>query len=179
MRGKPALDETGARYGRLVVLCKGDPFRTGFKWLCVCDCGRTHQATSNNLRTGNTKSCGKCGAFVLKGDEAACRQAHSGYRRHARGRGHSFELTVEQFRQITSRDCHYCGSPPSNRMRGAKTVRNPVDYIYNGIDRVNNEAGYILSNVVPCCHVCNRAKSDMPHSDFMEWISRLRNHKVA
>lgn len=38
---------TGSRYGD-----------TKARWKCVCDCGLTVIATANNLRNGNTKSCG-------------------------------------------------------------------------------------------------------------------------
>jgi hypothetical protein len=176
MRSSSAIDETGARYGRLVVVGRGERYRESFKWLCMCDCGNTHQVMGSNLRMGYSRSCGRCGAFVLKGDEAACRQAHHNYRRHAASRGHGFELSVDEFRAVTSRNCHYCGSPPANKFRRSTRVRSADDYIYNGIDRVDNGLGYVSGNIVPCCHVCNRAKSDMPQLDFLAWIDRVISH---
>lgn len=177
MRGKPAIDETGGRYGRLVVIGKGDPYRSAFKWLCACDCGNTHQVSGTNLRTGQVRSCGRCSAFLLRGDEAACRQAHNSYRSHARRRGYEFDLTVEQFRSVTQRPCQYCGSPPDNTHKPARPRPGAEPYIYSGIDRVDNSVGYIESNVVPCCHICNRAKSDMSLDAFHAWISRIRRMK--
>lgn len=58
-----SIDLTGQRYGRLVVVdyykskkdAKGKPIRY---WKCRCDCGNIVNTCTNNLRRGNTKSCG-------------------------------------------------------------------------------------------------------------------------
>lgn len=177
MRGKHAIDETGARYGRLVVLAKGESYKAGFKWLCMCDCGNAHQVTGSNLRLGYARSCGKCSAFTLRGDEAACRQAHNNYRRNARYRGFEFGLEVSEFRMITQAACHYCGADPDNQHKPARATRGALNYVYNGIDRVDNAKGYVAGNMVACCKACNRAKSDMPQGEFLAWIDRLTNHR--
>ena len=57
------IDMTGQRYGRLVVLgYEGTHYSKGFNahstWRCKCDCGKEIVVIGNNLRTGNTKSCG-------------------------------------------------------------------------------------------------------------------------
>lgn len=52
------------------------------------------------------------------------------------------------------------------------------DYTYNGIDRVNNDIGYIKNNCIPCCKICNRAKNSMSYDDFLNWIKILvKNNK--
>lgn len=55
--GKPLIDLTGRRFGRLTVL-----ERAGFNgktlWRCVCDCGNETTALSSNLRKGMSRSCG-------------------------------------------------------------------------------------------------------------------------
>lgn len=53
-------DETGRRYGRLVVV--GLSERTNKRrmayWVCQCDCGNIKIARGVDLRSGGTKSCG-------------------------------------------------------------------------------------------------------------------------
>jgi hypothetical protein len=48
---------TGQRFGRLTVKCcaegDGKPH-----WLCQCDCGNECVVVGENLRSGNTRSCG-------------------------------------------------------------------------------------------------------------------------
>lgn len=53
------IDLTGQRFGRLVVIERIKNDEKGYvQWLCQCDCGNKIKVFSNNLRKGNTKSCG-------------------------------------------------------------------------------------------------------------------------
>ena len=49
------LNLVGHTYGRLIVIEETDTPR---RWLCSCECGNEHVATTNGLRTGRVKSCG-------------------------------------------------------------------------------------------------------------------------
>lgn len=63
---KTRLNIAGQRYRRLVVISphSQDKFRR-WKWNCLCDCGRMVVVSSNNLRTGNSKSCGCLDAEMI------------------------------------------------------------------------------------------------------------------
>ena len=53
------IDLTGKRFGKLTVIERTqNDLSYGSKWLCRCDCGNTVVVLSNNLRRGNTRSCG-------------------------------------------------------------------------------------------------------------------------
>lgn len=56
--GKPMIDRTGQRFGRLTVLTiDRERTKPGFiYWLCQCDCGKTTSVISGGLR--KTISCG-------------------------------------------------------------------------------------------------------------------------
>ena len=61
----PALvDLTGMRFGRLSVKRKSNPKKGyhGSMWECVCECGNTTIVNAQNLKSGNTTSCGCYGA---------------------------------------------------------------------------------------------------------------------
>jgi hypothetical protein len=47
-------DLQGQRFERLVAL----EYAGGGKWLCECDCGNTTSVFAQNLKKGNTRSCG-------------------------------------------------------------------------------------------------------------------------
>lgn len=51
-------DETGKRYGRLVVVERAGTKGTYAAWRCRCDCGNETMASGKHLRNGNTASCG-------------------------------------------------------------------------------------------------------------------------
>ena len=42
----------------------------------------------------------------------------------------------------------------------------------------NSELGYIKSNCVPCCYICNRAKNILSREDFLNWIKRVYNYAI-
>ena len=51
-------------------------------------------------------------------------------------------MTREEFYKITKSDCHYCGSPPLT----LHTAYGGSEYLYNGIDRIDNDKGYSSDN---------------------------------
>lgn len=58
-RGRPAIDLTGQRFGRLEVLYRnGSTKNHQAIWHCKCDCGNEKDIIGNDLRSGKTTSCG-------------------------------------------------------------------------------------------------------------------------
>lgn len=58
-RASNAIDLIGKRFGMLVcVVSVGVDKRQSRLWSCRCDCGGTTIASTGNLRSGNSKSCG-------------------------------------------------------------------------------------------------------------------------
>lgn len=52
-------DLTGQRFGRLLVVSRAGITTDGKAvWLCLCDCGTSHEVSGRRLRLGQTKSCG-------------------------------------------------------------------------------------------------------------------------
>jgi 5-methylcytosine-specific restriction endonuclease McrA len=105
--------------------------------------------------------------------EAAFNKTLRSYRQNAQARGHAWELTKDDFRRLASVDCHYCGAPPGVVAKGSA---RGGDYVYNGLDRVDNALGYTPENVVTCCKICNHAKVDMSRDEFLAWIARLAKY---
>ena len=52
------IDLTGQRFGRLVVKEYVGKKKTGYFWLCKCDCGNSKAIRGTKLKSGGTKSCG-------------------------------------------------------------------------------------------------------------------------
>lgn len=73
-----------------------------------------------------------------------------------------FTLTLEQFADITSQVCHYCdGYSPGHD--------------FCGVDRVDNDKGYVADNCVPCCSTCNFMKRNLTKEQFLEHVERIHN----
>lgn len=122
------------------------------------------EETKNYLQNNNGRK--------LKTGESSFNRAVSHTKLSAKKRGFEYNLTNDEFRTITSSNCHYCGAKPNNECKnGAKG--DSGTYVYNGIDRVNPEKGYILDNCVPCCKTCNWAKGTKSIKEFNEWKNQL------
>ena len=108
-------------------------------WLCRCDCGEELWVRSDALERKTKKSCG-CDKRVGEKGDGVMGVVYAGYRVGARRRGLDFNISKEFFKEITSKDCFYCGSPLSN-YRHIKGYYG--DFRYNGIDRIDNNVGYM------------------------------------
>jgi hypothetical protein len=177
----------GTRYGNLVVLKalnpknkKGSdaPSSLSSRSLCRCDCGRRRIAFNEDVRSGNTTTCG-CRINLRNLDSEWIRVFH-GYLSGASGRGTKFNLSLEQLKQVCLKPCYYCGTKESNvaipPKRGHRS-RTPLRY--NGIDQVVACGGYDLGNVLPCCCFCNRAKANLILDEFVSWINRLFGRRLT
>jgi hypothetical protein len=176
----------GKKIGRLTIaghklISRGNGRANSTAFICQCECGKEKVVITNKLLGGNTISCG-CkkaeNARNAKGKyapgEAARNHLFAQYRLGAHRRNHEFALSFESFCELTSLNCYYCGQAPS-------TVCEPSNgcygaYIYNGIDRVDNNQGYTISNCVACCKTCNRAKRLMIQQEFFSWIEQCARH---
>ena len=52
------IDLTGEKFGKLLVLKRGENIGGHAAWICQCDCGNIKTISSDSLRCGKTKSCG-------------------------------------------------------------------------------------------------------------------------
>jgi hypothetical protein len=70
---------------------------------------------------------------------------YSHYRLAAFQRKKEFKINKEQFETIISNDCYVCGKKNSENHQ-------------NGIDRMDNNIGYLFENCAACCGECNVMK---------------------
>jgi len=94
--------------------------------------------------------------------------------------GREFALPFEWFKHTIHAPCHYCGRVDRNSINVASKRPGEwliKDFRYNGIDRLNNEMGYVIQNSIPCCAVCNRAKNSMGYQEFIEYINDMIQYR--
>lgn len=154
---------------------------TTTRWEYVCDCGKTGIATIQQIQ--KFKSCGCAGteyrSLRMKGINtksngiAAKNSIYNSYVQRSRKKKIQFAIAKEEFYELIGSNCHYCGCSPRNTTDtlGQKTMNGHINY--NGLDRVNNNLGYTLDNIVTCCEICNKAKRDLTYTEFMEWIQQI------
>jgi len=176
-------DVTNRRYGKLLAIEYTGKVDGQYNtiWLWRCDCGNEFERSRRNVlgaaKLGRVPSCPNCRVWPsLESGESSKHRVIDSYTRSANIRKLEFRLDNVQLDRLFGSDCHYCGSAPSN-------VENHGDangeFIYQGIDRIDNGLDYVPFNVVPCCKVCNYAKRNMGYLEFVTWIKLTANHLEA
>jgi len=153
-----------------------------YKTLVRCDCGTIKEVRLHAVTGGYTKSCGcltkekvsnSNKKRALNKGEAAFNKIFYEYKAGAKKRNIHFNASSKfkkYFYKLTHQNCYYCNSSPSS-IRIVKNTNGP--YKYNGIDRFDNNKGYTIDNIVPCCKICNIAKNSLSVEEFGIWIGKI------
>jgi len=128
-----------------------------------------HNSNNNELmcvscnsicKTATNNKCQKCYTIYKMGQKK--RNPKDPYKKHlweckssSKKRDLLWELTDDRAFELFKGSCHYCGHCGTQ----------------NGIDRKNNNLGYITDNVVSCCETCNRMKYTLDYDDFFKIIN--------
>jgi hypothetical protein len=167
----------GKKFSKLTVL-NFSCIRNGKSyWKCKCDCDNEVIVSMNNLKSGAIKSCGCLRTNKYKSGEAGLRKIYLNYKKSAKKEGHKFELTLKEFKDITSKVCAYCGIEPltvsaTERSKKIKIIKYTL-YKYNGIDRIDSSKGYEKGNINPCCQWCNFIKRERSVEELKEHVNRI------
>jgi hypothetical protein len=148
----------------------------------VCNNEWTTKLT--DVKTGRVKSCFNCIAGKIKDNSHAKNITYKNTIRSAKVRGYEFNIKKNDYFKLIEKHCHYCGAPPNQTTKPKKKLKNGKisyykEYIHHGLDRVDNNIGYILYNVVTCCKVCNRGKNNMAYDEFIKYINELVKYNRA
>jgi hypothetical protein len=90
---------------------------------------------------------------------------YTGFKRSAAARNIVFEITSDQFSQITRQSCYICGKENSHIHQ-------------NGIDRFDNTIGYIEQNCKSCCNTCNMMKNRFEYDRIISKFQQIYIHKI-
>lgn len=183
------LNLLGQRFVRLLVLKEAEPIgkKKQTAWHCICDCGKERIVITENLRNGDTKSCG-----CLNNEQRSARAKnmyavitkYSPIESNAVKvwRSRYKEMPYENFLRLSQQNCYYCGAKPNNEgkegnyYKSSSKERREAVFLYNGIDRIDNSKDHSdINNLVSCCKSCNYAKRDRTIDQFKEWATNLYN----
>lgn len=181
--GRLGADYSNQKYNYLLALQPSKIRKTNrILWDFRCDCGNIKSLNPTEVRYGHIKSGGcKKSELASKNQslpegEGAFRSLLRSYIKSSHNRNLEFNLSDDEFRHIIKQNCYYCGNSPSKKFK--VKGRNHVAYSYNGIDRVDNNLGYILENCVPCCETCNFMKRVMGYEEFLEHIESIYKYRI-
>lgn len=169
-------DISGQQFRYLLAVSPTDSNKQQY-WLTRClVCGREDVKIYKERRQWGCMSCqGQARS------EVGFNRLFARYKRRAVEIGQDFMLTREEFREITSSPCCYCGTGPKmvSSPRWDRRVKNGykcghwTEYLYNGVDRQDNSQGYTLENCVPCCKNCNLMKHTRSSEEFVAHVQKV------
>lgn len=178
-------ESIGRKYNRLTIIRAASEKGTRRSFVeCRCDCGNFKIIGLANIKRGKIKSCGCAARELLESrkldpEERAIRHVLCHYKIAARNKSRLFTITKNRFMELIKSDCCYCGAAPKMRKLSKKFAATEM----NGIDRLDNDLGYVDGNVAPCCGICNVLKGALSMNDWeirqqhFEHISAVRASK--
>lgn len=124
----------------------------------------------------------------LEHGEASKRKLFREYKKQAKVRKLKYELSLDDFTKLTSGNCHYCNGEPQQsymatsgpRINKSGTIivgHGFGPYVYNGIDRLDSNIGYILDNCVSCCKRCNYMKYTQTVEEFLDHVAKIYKYQ--
>lgn len=178
---KRVKDISGQRFGKLVVSSTFEIRKSGKNsivfWLVKCDCGTEKFMARTSIERAIGCGCEKklppqpkaLEKFVAV-QNRLFRNARSG----AKTRNIKFELSLNEFKNLISKACFYCGKKDT---MSDWCYASKSEFFHNGIDRRDNEIGYTVHNCVPCCKICNVSKNSYTEKQFLEHVRAIANHR--
>jgi len=180
----------GKIFDRLTVIAEAKNINKRAAWLCRCACGKEKIIKAEALKNKDTKSCGclneekrKERSHDLYSSVIKYHPSKTSARRVWKKRYNDSDLSFDDFYKISQMNCYYCRDPPSNKQNAAiddkkssQYAKDNGDFIYNGLDRIDNNLPHTLNNVVACCKWCNYAKRERTLEEFKIWIKKLFNN---
>lgn len=178
---------SGKQFGLLTVtdvrqVRYGSKNRSSYKAMCVCTCGRTCEVFAYSLIRGHTISCGcdKSRYVKMTGQRnyrfkgyAEIRAAFwNGYRESAKTRGLSFSITMREAWDIYIQQGGRCALSGVSLCFGVGRLGNTTA----SMDRIDNNLGYVASNVQWVHKVINIMRNKLTVPEFKEWCARVAQH---
>jgi hypothetical protein len=177
-------NETGKTYDKwFVESSAGIKYETQMFWNCKCVCGTKREVSGTSLRTGRSRSCGCTDYRKKTNSDAPFKRKYTTTRHGALRRNFIFELTLEEYIELSTQDCYWCGDIPNtkvyaySRRRYTQGKNKDVYVTMASIDRKDSSKGYTIKNCVPSCLMCNRMKSDFKSKDFLKKIEKIYLHQ--
>lgn len=187
------IDLTGLKVGHLKVLSYvGRRLSNQSIWKCQCDCGNFVERRFCNLTSKSPRkipmNCGCLGGCSKNREsldsgrtfKSAKEYLYGAYKnrvKQAKARNLEFKIPFDLFDLLTSKDCFYCGEPPRSKLEVSPGIRPYDSCVYNGLDRVDSNKGYLIDNVVTCCGLCNRMKNKYSVREFLDHVRKIQQHQ--
>lgn len=113
------------------------------------DCAKKYAQSSAGKERQKKFNASSKGKAKAKRFFSSTRGRYANLKNSAKTRNIDISITLEEYIPIIDNPCYYCND---------YFDKTPYGY---GLDRIDNNIGYHINNVVHCCGTCNRIKSEL------------------
>jgi hypothetical protein len=170
------MDYTGKRYAhlRFISYSRSGGKGRGSLWLVECDCGTRKEVLARDVTAGRVQTCGSCSYFrgLLSSRSRRTftrneplRRAYRKWLGEITGKGASSTLTPENFRDIVTSPCSYCGTKAEGPSHSVSCV---------GIGDL-----YTPETCIALCSKCKALKGRYSHSELLEILAKIYRHQTS
>lgn len=188
----------GNKYNRLLVEKINGPYidshnnRKGYKYDCLCDCGKRIIVLGHHLTSGETKSCG-CyrkevnsknariqGIKNRKGTKNITGEHLASIRHSAKKRGLEFSVSHEYIQSLLESQnfkCALSGLTLIMDISNSRRLKN--DRLNTGsLDRIDSSKGYVEGNIQWVHKDLNWMKQDYTQEEFINYcLAVVKTHR--
>jgi hypothetical protein len=140
-----------------------------------CICGAIKYVTGYTLRSRASRQCSECShAQLLKGYELLSVTYFHQIRRAAERRKIPFDVTIEQMWNQFIKQKGICA------LSGLELVLTNSNHFRDhtaSLDRIDSSSGYREDNIQWIHKIINKMKMDFNQESFIEWCTKIANHK--
>ena len=178
-RGEPIRqhlrnDFVGQKFGTYVVVATdGKQKDKDILWRYRCEkCGTEWRTKAEHLRT-KLACAGKCKRpHTNRPSTNAIDAVYNTCENSAKIRDLEFNISKDDFIFLSQQPCRYCGEAPARTRR-----HKSGNFVYWGLDRIENNRGYLNDNCCAACPQCNRMKLTQSFSEFMAHVDRIHDYQ--
>lgn len=187
--GHTKFNWIGSKFGMLTIIEIIPPDKA----VCLCDCGNKVIRKRNSVKFGSHYNCGCFRREVINnpGTEKALKRPkgaagldllYSNLRYQSKKRKIEFNLTKQELLEVSTKNCFYCDQEPyrvsiiNNKIWGKQSTADHGKLIFNPLDRIDSNKGYVADNIVACCKNCNYAKNVLSVDEFKNMIIKIYKH---
>jgi len=116
---------------------------------------------NRNQKDGYNNECKQC-------ENESKESRYNTYKKNAIKRKIKFNISKQEFYDITSKPCYFCDGYSKYDMNNIP---------YNGIDRIDSFKNYDTNNIVPCCEMCNKMKMNYNVDLFLCHIEKISKYQ--
>jgi hypothetical protein len=130
----------------------------------TCNECKVDKKISSFYKAGRSRLRGKCISCYKnyrKKSDYKPESRWKKYRSGAKRRNLKFEITKAEFSLFEGEPCFYCGG----------------EVLPISLDRVDNDKGYEVDNVVSCCHICNSFKHVFDDKLFLDHVEKIYKYQ--